>query len=59
MFMVGVGTFLVSKEIYVLEHEFYTGIATFIAWGTIAKVTGNDVKNFVQSDIDEEEKKLK
>ena len=29
MFLVSFGTYLVSKEIYVLEHEFYCGVALF------------------------------
>ena len=29
MFLAGFGTYLVSKEIYVLEHEFYCGVALF------------------------------
>ena len=59
MFIVGVGTFLVSKEIYVLEHEFYTGVATLIAWGIIARLTGNDVKNMLEKKIAGQEQKLK
>jgi len=59
MFMIGVGTFITSKEIWVLEHEFYTAIATLFAWGFIAKLTGNDVRDYVQKGIDDEEKQLK
>ena len=29
MFLLGFGTYLSSKEIYVYEHEFYCGLALF------------------------------
>ena len=29
MFLVGFGTWMASKEIYVFEHEFYCGLALF------------------------------
>ena len=29
VFLVGFGTYLASKEIYVFEHEFYCGLALF------------------------------
>merc|ERR1712117_585307 len=40
MFLAGFGTYLVSKEIYVLEHEFYCGVALFAAWAFIVKQVG-------------------
>ncbi len=35
MALFSVGTFLVSKEFYVLEHDFYAGLALFIAMGGV------------------------
>lgn len=30
MFGLGVGTYLISKEIYIMEHEYYAGLSLFI-----------------------------
>jgi len=43
---VGLITFLVSKEIYVLEHEFYTGVSLFVLWGYFAKKFGPAIKEY-------------
>lgn len=59
MFLLGVGTFLFSKEIWVVEHEFYTGVATVIAWGTIAKMVGPGLSEYLQKEIANDEKDLK
>jgi F-type H+-transporting ATPase subunit b len=59
MFLASFGTFLISKEIYVLEHEFYTGIGLFLVGLTIVKAAGPSVNSFVHGEMDKDEAKLK
>ncbi len=37
VFLATFGTYLVSKEVYVIEHEFWTGAALLIVLGTAYK----------------------
>ena len=37
MFLAGVGTFLASKEYFVMEHDFYVGIGLFAVLTTVVK----------------------
>ena len=59
MFAAGVTTFLVSKEIWVLEHEFYCGLAIAICLGGIVKATGADLSAALDKAVDAEEAKVK
>lgn len=59
IFVGTVTTFLVSKEIWVLEHEFYSGLAVLAVLAGINKVAGTDITNWVNKGLDEEEGKLK
>lgn len=45
-------TYLVSKEIYVLEHEFYSGLSILIMWTYGIKKFGPKVAAFLDKDID-------
>ncbi len=59
MFLASFGTFLISKEIYVLEHEFYTGIGLFLVGLTIVKGVGPAFNSYIHSEMDKDEAKLK
>lgn len=59
MFIASVGTFLFSKEWYVIEHDFFAGIALILVWGGFAKLYGQDVGKWIQSEIDKDESQLR
>jgi len=59
MALFSVGTFLVSKEFYVLEHDFYAGLALFIAMGAIIKKTGPGVNEWLEKEVSADEQALK
>lgn len=52
------GTYLVSKEIYVLEHEFYNGLSMFIICVAGVKLFGPKVAQIVDKGIDKYENDL-
>nr|CAD7588306.1 unnamed protein product [Timema genevievae] len=52
-FGVGLTTYLVSKEIYVLEHEYYTGISVAILCVLIVKKLGPPVAKYLDKEIDD------
>lgn len=52
MFGVGLGTFLLSKEIYVMEHEFYTGISLLIMIVYAVKKFGPPLANYLDKEIE-------
>ncbi|CAH1104125.1 unnamed protein product [Psylliodes chrysocephalus] len=49
-------TYLVSKEIYVLEHEYYTGLSLIIMWVYGIKTLGPKLAAYLDKEIDEFEK---
>lgn len=53
------GTFLFSKELYIMEHEFYAGIAMFIVVTGVVKSVGPAFKKVLDAHCDEEEAKLR
>uniref|UniRef100_A0A4D5RAA1 ATP synthase subunit b n=1 Tax=Scolopendra viridis TaxID=118503 RepID=A0A4D5RAA1_SCOVI len=55
VFAVGLTTYLVSKEIYVLEHEFYTGLALFLMVVYAIKTFGPKTAAFLDKEIDKVE----
>ena len=59
MFAASVGTFLVSKELWVLEHEFYCGVAIAICLGGIIKSVGPGISAELDKQVDADEAKLK
>ncbi|KAK2585773.1 hypothetical protein KPH14_010381 [Odynerus spinipes] len=50
MFGISVGTYLVSKEIYVLEHEFYNGLSFMIIWIFLVKKFGPAVSKYLEKE---------
>jgi len=55
----GIATFLVSKEYFVMEHDFYVGIGLAIVLSGIIKSVGPDFTAYVNSQLDKEEADLK
>ncbi|GFG29429.1 hypothetical protein Cfor_02630 [Coptotermes formosanus] len=58
-FGVGLATYLVSKEIYVLEHEYYTGISILIMTVFIIKKLGPKFAAYLDKEIDAYEQSWK
>eukprot|EP00092_Neocalanus_flemingeri_P036884 GFUD01040147.1.p1 GENE.GFUD01040147.1~~GFUD01040147.1.p1 ORF type:complete len:246 (+),score=78.69 GFUD01040147.1:147-884(+) len=59
MALAGVGTFLCSKEFYVMEHDFYVGIALAAVLTFVVKQAGPDWTASVNKDLDDDEAALK
>ncbi|KAF0312699.1 ATP synthase subunit b, mitochondrial [Amphibalanus amphitrite] len=55
MFGTGLLTFLFSKEIYVMEHEFYTAITLFLFGTMLYKKVGPSLSEYLDKRIDEYE----
>jgi len=53
MFGVGVSTYLLSKEIYVLEHEFYTGVSIAIMLIYGIKKFGPAIGAYLDKEVEE------
>lgn len=53
MFVISVGTYLVSKEIYVLEHEYYNGLALLLMYVFAVKKFGPKLAAYLDKEIDE------
>ena len=49
---VGLTTYLLSKEIYVLEHEFYNGISIFIICVAVVKKFGPKIAAYLDKEVD-------
>lgn len=45
-------TYLVSKEIYVLEHEYYTALSLLVMWVYGIKKLGPKLATFLDKEID-------
>jgi len=58
-FLFTVATFLTSKEYYVLEHDFYAGIALIIVWGGIVKAINPGFTDWLNSEMEAKEEKLR
>lgn len=50
MFATSIGTYLISKEIYVLEHEFYNAISFVIIWIFLVKKFGPPLSKFLEKE---------
>ncbi|KAJ8979422.1 hypothetical protein NQ317_002202 [Molorchus minor] len=49
-------TYLVSKEIYVLEHEYYSGLSLLIMWIVGVKKLGPKLAAYLDKEVDEYER---
>lgn len=52
MFFISVGTYLLSKEIYVLEHETFSGIPLFIMCLYATKKYGPQLAEYLDGEVD-------
>lgn len=52
VFAFTLSTYLVSKEIYVLEHEYYSGLSLMIIWIILVKKLGPKVAAYLDKEID-------
>ncbi|KAL1497560.1 hypothetical protein ABEB36_008501 [Hypothenemus hampei] len=55
-FLFTFGTFLVSKEYYVLDHDYYLGLSTIVLWASLIKYLGPTIAKYLDNDIDKYEK---
>ncbi|CAG9837578.1 unnamed protein product [Diabrotica balteata] len=51
-FAVTLSTYLVSKEIYVLEHEYYSGLSLLIMWAYGIKTLGPKLAAYLDKEIE-------
>lgn len=51
-FGVGLTTYLFSKEIYVMEHEYYTGLSLLIMVAVAAKKFGPSLAAWLDKEVD-------
>jgi len=54
-FAVTLSTYLISKEIYVMEHEYYSGLSFAIMWIFAVKKLGPGLAKYLDKEIDEYE----
>jgi len=59
MALVGLGTFLCSKEYFVMEHDFFVGLGLFAVLGTVVKQVGPSWTEEINKELDEEEAQLR
>nr|ACO14593.1 ATP synthase subunit b, mitochondrial precursor [Caligus clemensi] len=59
VFLGSLSTFLLSKEIFILEHDFYVGLGLFIILGTFNNKFGGDIKNYLSDLIKADEDKIR
>lgn len=52
VFAFTVSTYLLSKEIYVLEHEYYTGLSYLIMWIFFVKKLGPKLAAYLDKEVD-------
>lgn len=54
LFMGGLLTTLLSKELLVIEHEFVTGVVLFGMFGLVQKLYGKDIGEYIDKEIEKE-----
>lgn len=52
VFLGGLSTYLLSKEIYVMEHEYYTGLSILIAVVYATKKFGPAMAKWLDKEVD-------
>lgn len=52
VFGVTLTTYLVSKEIYVMEHEYYNGLSILLIWIFMVKKFGPPLAKYLDKEID-------
>lgn len=52
VFGITVGTYLISKEIFILEHEYYNGLSMLVIFVAGIKLLGPKVAQFLDKEID-------
>ncbi|KAK4885125.1 hypothetical protein RN001_001396 [Aquatica leii] len=57
-FGVGLSTYLLSKEYYVLEHEFYNGLSLFLLCFIVVKKFGPAIAKYLDKEIDNYETEM-
>ncbi|EFN75272.1 ATP synthase subunit b, mitochondrial [Harpegnathos saltator] len=57
-FIITLSTYLCSKEIYVMDHEYYNGLSMLIICIAVTKIYGPKVAEWVDKDIDDYEQSL-
>ena len=57
--MASVGTFLLSKEIWILDHEFYTGVAMLVVLGGLVNKVGPGFTKAIHDELDADEARYK
>jgi len=55
MALASIGTFLASKEFFVMEHDFFVGIGLAIVLGGLVKSVGPGFTEMINKEIDQEE----
>lgn len=51
-FFLTFGTYLISKEIYIMEHEYYNGLSFLIMWIIGVKKLGPALAKYLDKEID-------
>lgn len=51
-FFLTFGTYLISKEVYVMEHEFYNGLSFLVMWIVGVKKLGPPLAKWLDKEID-------
>lgn len=59
MALTGVATFLASKEFFVMEHDFYVGLALAAVLSYVVKSAGPDWTASINKELDDEEASMK
>jgi len=59
MFLAGFGTFLASKEYFVMEHDFYVGVGLAAVLTYVVKTLGPGWTETINQELDEEEAELR
>lgn len=58
VFVGSVGTYLLSKEIYVLEHEFYNSLSLIIIFVVLVKKFGKPLATYLDGEVENYAKEL-